>query len=165
MFCIAQGLALSNIQVASAAAAAAPATSDNTANVSATCQTPTTATLSFGNFNPLLGTALNSTTTIKIRCTNTTPITSIALSSGSGTVAARTMQMTGATSNKLNYQLYQDSTRFTVWGTTGTGLMTGVTGAGLNTDVTLTVYGQILANQQTAKPGSYSDSITVTVTY
>jgi spore coat protein U-like protein len=41
------------------------------------------------------------------------------------------------------------------------------TGAGVATANTLTVYGQLLDNatNQVAVPGSYSDTITVTVTY
>ena len=164
MFCIAQGLALGTIHTASAATTTSNAS--NSATVSSTCQSPSTATLSFGNYNPLLNTALDASTTINIRCTNTTSITSVALSAGSsGSVSQRKMQMTGATSNTLNYQLYKDSSLSTVWGTSGTALYTGLSGAGLNTDVAVTVYGRIPAGQQTAKPGDYSDTITVTVTY
>lgn len=152
----------------SAYAVTANGTSDNSASVAASCKTPTTATLSFGTYNPILNTALDSTTTINIRCTNNTPITSVALNGGTagGSISQRKMQLTGATTNKLNYQLYKDTNRSTVWGDGTTGsTYTGLTGAGLNTDVTITVYGRIPAGQQTAKPGSYSDSITVTVTY
>ncbi len=164
MFCVAHALVICGLNIAEAATATNSA--NNTATVNAACQTPTTATLSFGNYSPLANTTADSTTTINIKCTNTTSITSVALSSGSsGNVSARQMQMTGATSNKLNYQLYMDSARTQVWGTSGSNLYTGLTGAGLNTNVTLTVYGTILAGQQTAKPGSYSDTITVTFTY
>ena len=168
MFCIGQALVLGGFNSAMAAnttTITSPAAS-NSATVAASCSSPTTAELAFGNYNPLQNTTVDATTTIAIRCTNTTSITSVALSAGSSTnVSARQMQMKGATSNTLNYQLYQDFSRSTVWGTSGTALYTGLSGAGLDTDVSITVYGRIPAGQQTAKPGSYSDTITVTVTY
>ena len=143
-------------------------TMSNSATVTATCLTPTTATLAFPNYNPLLNTAVDATTSISVKCTSTTPITSVALNkgTGTGTVAARTMELTTDATKTINYALYTNSARTTLWGDATSGTSTlGGTGAGLNTDVTFTVYGRIPAGQTTAKPGTYSDTITVTVTY
>ena len=152
-------------------AASATATDTNTASVSATCQAPTVTTLAFVNYNPLLKTEISSTTTINIKCTYATPITSVALDAGSngGAVNARTMELAGDTTKKLYYGLYKDLAHTQMWGdgTNSTTMYTGAVGAGLNTNVSFVVYGVIYANAQNlaAKPGAYTDTITVTVTY
>jgi spore coat protein U-like protein len=70
--------------------------------------------------------------------------------------------------NTLQYNLYTAATFGTVFGdgTGGTATNAG-TGAGVATANTVTVYGQLLdsASNQAAVPGSYSDTITVTVSY
>jgi len=64
--------------------------------------------------------------------------------------------------NVLNYQLYSDSARSTIWGNTvGTDTVTG-SGTGLALDHT--VYGSIPA-AQVVPAGSYQDTITVTISY
>lgn len=162
-------LMVSGIDVAKAATATA--TDTNTASVSATCQAPTATALAFGNYNPLLNTEVGSTTTINIKCTNTTPITSVALDAGTngGAVNARTMELAGDSTKKLYYGLYKDLAHTQMWGdgTNSTTMYTGAQGAGLNTNVSFVVYGVIYANAQNlaAKPGAYTDTITVTVTY
>jgi spore coat protein U-like protein len=63
---------------------------------------------------------------------------------------------------KLNYGLFSDAAWTTNWGnTSGTNW---VTGTGNGAAQPLTVYGQIPAAQYVT-PGSYSDTITVSVTY
>jgi spore coat protein U-like protein len=62
----------------------------------------------------------------------------------------------------VNYTLYSDSGRTTVWGTTiGTNTV-AATGSGAAQSYT--VYGRIPA-QTTPAPGTYNDTVTVTVTY
>jgi len=102
------------------------------------------------------------TATLSIICTNTTPYT-VALDKGTttgGTVSARLM--TNGTTT-LAYDLYTTAAATTVWGdgTTGTSTESG-TGSGATQ--TLTVYGQIAAGLDPA-PGSYTDTVTATVTY
>jgi spore coat protein U-like protein len=72
--------------------------------------------------------------------------------------------MTGSTvANLLAYSLYQDSAHTVNWGNTpGTDTPAAATGTGM--PVASTVYGQI----SSGTPGAidtYSDTITVTVTY
>jgi spore coat protein U-like protein len=70
--------------------------------------------------------------------------------------------MTGSGGGTLNYALYRDTGRTNNWGSTiGTDTQTG-TGSGLIQ--TLTVYGQVAA-AQTPLAGTYSDTVTVTLTY
>jgi spore coat protein U-like protein len=93
-----------------------------------------------------------------------TPQTSynVGLSEGISPGATVSQRKMVSGSNALNYQLYQDSTRTKVWGTTiGTDTVAGV-GTGLDQD--LTVFGAVPA-QQSIPAGSYADTITVRVYY
>jgi spore coat protein U-like protein len=67
--------------------------------------------------------------------------------------------------NELVYNLYTSAARTTVWGdgSGATSTVSGV-GAGLLTASTHTVYGRIGVNQD-ANPGSYSSTVTVTLTF
>ena len=144
----------------SAIAQANPATT--TFGVSATvlkdCVVSATA-LAFGNYT---GAVNNNTSTVTVTCTKSTTYTvglSAGLASGA-TVTTRQMQ-NGA--NLLNYSLCSDSAACaTNWGNT---LATNwVAGTGSGAAQALTVYGQIPAAQYVT-PGSYADTITVSVTY
>ncbi len=141
---------------------AAPATATTSiavsATVQATCLVSATA-LSFGTYT---GVAADATSTITVTCTNTTPY-HVELNPGlatGATVTARKMQ--GPSGALLNYVLTQDSAHATNWGQTdGTD---DVAGTGNGSAQALTVYGQVAASQYVA-PGSYTDTITATVTY
>ncbi len=151
--------------------AAMAATITNTFTVSSTisdaCSTPSAGNLDFGTYNPLSGSNATATATITITCTSTTTITSVTLSAGgSGSINSRQMSKTGDATKKLNYQLYKDSGRTTVWGDGTNGATNNVTGnAGTGSAQTLTVYGTIAASQTSVVPGSYTDTITVTINY
>jgi spore coat protein U-like protein len=134
-----------------------------TTTVQSTCSATATA-LAFGAYTPGTG-ALTNASTITVKCTKTTPY-SVALNAGAnGTLAQRLM---ASGTNRLQYNLYSTTAYGTILGdgTGGTLLSTGV-GAGLATGNVLNVYGQLPDNatNQVAVPGSYSDTITVTVTY
>ena len=136
-----------------------------TASITATCTISASGALAFGAYDPLSVTANDNTNTLTIACTNTTPYT-VSLDAGTGagaTVAVR--KMTSTTPNAtLNYSLYQDASRTTLWGNTiGTNT---VAGTGNGTNQNLTVYGRIPASQ-TSPPSTsgYTDLITATVTY
>jgi spore coat protein U-like protein len=92
---------------------------------------------------------------------DTTPY-NIGLDAGTGTgatVAARKMT-NGA--NTITYSLYSDSGRTTVWGNTvGTNT---VSATGNGASQTYTVYGRV-PSQTTPAAATYTDTITVTVTY
>lgn len=97
------------------------------------------------------------TGTVEVSCGASASYT-ISLSAGFGTFASRVM--TGGAS-QLDYNLFTDSQRVTVWGD-GTAGSTTVSATG--TGASYTVYGLIPARQN-VPAGSYSDTITVTVTY
>src|ERR1044072_493525 len=84
--------------------------------ITATCTINSASTLNFGT-QGVLSANVDQTSTIQVTCTNTTPY-NIGLNAGTGagaTVATRKMTSGGAT---INYTLYSDSGRTTVWGNT-----------------------------------------------
>jgi spore coat protein U-like protein len=124
--------------------------------------------VAFGAYNPLPGAASDTTGSVTLSCNisaGSVSYTMALTTGGSGSYVPR--QMSSGASH-LNYNLYLDSARTTVWGdgTGGTQTLSGtspiVVPSYTQTD---NVYGRILANQQSTPPGSYSDTITVTVTY
>ena len=127
--------------------------------------------VTFGNYNVFSATPTDSTATVTLSCAvNLVSLTlgyTISLSpGGSGSYATRRMSDGAST---LNYQLYTSVLRTTVWGD-GTGGSSTVAGpltlsvlSGVSTSTT--IYGRVPAGQTSARPGAYSDTITVTITY
>ena len=130
------------------------------ATITATCTINSASTLNFGTLG-VLASNTDQTSTLQVTCTNTTPY-NIGLDVGTGsgaTVAVRKLTSGGAT---VNYTLYSDSGRSTLWGNTVS--TDTVAGTGNGTAQSFTVYGRI-PTQTTPAPGNYTDTITVTVTY
>jgi len=128
--------------------------------ITATCTINSASTLNFGT-QGVLATNVDQTSTLQVTCTNTTPY-NIGLDGGTGsgaTVAVGKLTSGGAT---VNYTLYSDTGRTTVWGNTVS--TDTVAGTGNGSGQSYTVYGRIPA-QTTPAPGNYADTITVTVTY
>lgn len=135
-----------------------------TATVTSACTVSGT-TLNFGaSIDPLAAaTPLDATSTLSVQCTNTTPYT-VSLNAGVNAGGASNFgsRLMKSGSNTLGYQLYLDAGRATVWGD-GTASSTSA-GTGTGSAQTLTIYGRLpsLAN---VVPGSYTDTVTVTVSY
>jgi spore coat protein U-like protein len=145
--------------VSSAFAATTTSTFQVRATITATCVILTSPDLDFGSLGVLTANA-DQSSTIQVQCTNTTPY-NIGLNAGTGSVSVATRKLSngGAT---INYSLYTDAARTTVWGNTiGTDTV-AATGDGASQSYL--VYGRI-PPQTTPAPGSYTDTITVTVTY
>jgi spore coat protein U-like protein len=141
---------------------AATATTSFTVSVTiaATCTINSASALNFGN-QGILSTNVDQTSTIQVTCTNSTPY-NIGLDAGTGTGATVTTRKLTSGGATVNYTLYSDTGRTTVWGNTvGTDT---VAATGNGTGQNYTVYGRIPV-QTTPAPGTYSDTITVTVTY
>lgn len=117
----------------------------------------TVVNVAFGNYDVFNTSDTDTTGTVKVTCDASTSYT-IAISAGSGTFASRVM-MNG--SFQLDYNLFTDPQRLTIWGD-GTGGTTTV--AATDSGATYTVYGLIPARQN-VQAGSYVDTLTVTVTY
>ncbi|RZS83814.1 spore coat protein U-like protein [Phyllobacterium myrsinacearum] len=129
--------------------------------IQASCTVVSTAPLTFAAVGVITANE-DASTTLSVQCTNTTPY-NIGLNAGLGigaTVASR--KMTGPAGALVNYTLYSDSNRTTVWGqTVNTDTVSAV---GTGAAQPYTVYGRV-PTQNTPAPGAYTDTITVTVTY
>ena len=126
-------------------------------SVSATCAV-SSGNLAFGTYSA--ASASTSTANLSINCSNTTPYT-IALSGGLNADASSRRLASGT--NYLPYLLYRDSGRTLLWGN-GTMFGSTVSGTGTGSAQTVPVYGRIAAGQY-VRPGAYSDTVVVTVTY
>ena len=134
------------------------ATMTNSATLAAYCSV-STGNLAFGAY---AGTAASSTTAaISVTCTKSTGYT-VLLDKGTtagGTTAVR--KLAGATGgDTLNYTISQDANHTTNWDDTGS----TETGTGNGASQTLTAYGNIPAGQFVT-PTTYTDTVTVTLTY
>lgn len=129
-----------------------------TTTVNANCLISTN-TLDFGNYS---GTQIDASTTLGINCTNGTPYT-VALNAGTGSGASFANRILTAGSSTMIYNLYTDTARTTIWGD-GTSATQLINNTGSGTNQTFTVYGR-LPGTQTPTNGTYTDTITVTVSY
>jgi spore coat protein U-like protein len=140
------------------------------ATVQTVCQMSASA-INFGTYIPGNGTTLTANSSISIQCTSGTVAPTLALNAGSsgGTMAQRLMLGPGGAT--LQYNLYTSSNYGTVFGdgTGGSSTEAVTTGtASFTTPVQVTVYGRFLdsaANRLSAKAGSYTDTVTATLTY
>lgn len=113
--------------------------------------------VSFGTFG-LIGNPIDSTGDLSVTCSLATSYT-VGLDGGqAGQPASRLLSSGSAT---IAYGLYKDSARSELWGDTGSDTQSGT---GTGSAQTYTIYGRI-PTQSTPAPGSYTDTIFVTVTY
>jgi spore coat protein U-like protein len=135
----------------------------------ASCTVSTTGA-DFGSYNVFSSLPNDTTANVRVSCTLLGVISlfvlySISLSAGgAGQYLPRSMTMG---SHQLNYNLYSDSARTTIWGDGSSGTVTVSDGylLGLGTTVNdYTVYGRVPALQNVYS-GYYSDSLVVTVDY
>ncbi|HYP69685.1 MAG TPA: spore coat U domain-containing protein, partial [Variovorax sp.] len=101
----------------------------------------------------------DSTSTITLNCP---PNTAWWMGLNNGLHASGTQRrMIGPTGDLVSYELYRDNARAQRWGSTqGTDTVSGSGGS----TASVTVYGRVPA-QTGVTPGTYSDTITVTLTY
>ena len=156
------GGSIAVIGMAAASVPAVASTATTTFNVTATVQATCLISANNLGFGTYSGSAIATTTTMSVTCTNGTTY-NVGLNAGTAagaTVTARAMTGPGAAT--LSYALYQDSGHSTNWGNTvGTDTKSGT---GNGSAQSMTVYGNLTANQYPT-PGSYSDTITATITY
>ncbi len=144
-----------------AAAGTVTDTFDVTLTIQAGCEVSAPDNLNFGTAT-FLDAILTGTVQFSVRCTSGTNGT-ISLNGGigsSGTVATRTMEF-GA--NSINYSLYMDAGYATIWGDGSSGTST-VPHTGNGSIANLTIHG-LVPIQTTPTAATYSDTITITVTY
>jgi spore coat protein U-like protein len=122
----------------------------------ATC-TISPQSVSFGSYDTLDSQQLDGVGNISVQCDVETSFT-IALSRGTGSYAAR--QMTSG-ADVLEYNLYVDPSRLTVWGDGSAGSTTVTKVASAAEEA---VYGRV-PPRQNIPAGAYTDTVVVTVTY
>jgi spore coat protein U-like protein len=132
------------------------------ATVAKNCSITTTA-VAFGSYDPIVTNAvapLDGTGTVVVTCTKGAG-TRIDLGLGANASGA-TRRMTGGT-DFLTYELYQNATRTTVW---GSGAVAGQTIAAAPSKAarTFTVYGRIAGAQDVAA-ASYNDTVVATINF
>ena len=133
-----------------------------TANVINDCIVTATS-INFGGSVGVLTSALSATGTITAKCTNSDSYT-IALNKGTTSGASLSdRQMSGSGSAVVHYQLYTNPGHSTIWGD-GTSPTSTSGGTGTGSNQNYTVYG-LVSPQTTPAPNTYSDTITVTVSY
>jgi spore coat protein U-like protein len=122
--------------------------------------------VNFGAYDVFVTTPLDSTGTVTVACDQSPPpdvVVSFGPSGTSGAFIPRQMR-SASSSDRLNYNLFVNAGRSTVWGDgaagTSTVFLKNVT---KNRPVVTTIYGRIPAGQDISV-GSYTDSITVTIT-
>ena len=143
----------------------------NSAYAAATCTAAATGPV-FGVYNPLNASPTLANGTVSVTCAwtgggSTTVNVVSSYSTGQSGIYSSRFMLSGV--NRLNYNLYYDAafTQIRGDGTGGsqTGGATLVVSKGTPTDsATSVIYGRIPAGQN-AVPGSYLDTITMTVTY
>lgn len=129
--------------------------------------TLSTTSLAFGRYVPSRNAPLDFTATISLSCSaqgqTAAPV--------EGTIALlgpSARSLTGG-QHRIRYQLFMDPARTIPWGdgsgNTSTKAISGMVGPTTPMRATFTVYGRVLARQSHAEVGSYSDRITVVLSY
>jgi spore coat protein U-like protein len=118
-------------------------------------------------FGAYAGAQIDSTSTITVTCTNGSAARILLdegpnKASGSTAAAPQRRMSDGATptAHYLTYQLYSDNAGGTVWDN-----VTGKTSTGSGIAQGLTVYGRLPGGQLGAPVGSYTDTITATISF
>ena len=115
-FGVLAALSASLAMVDQSQAATATSTFAVQVTIAATCTINSASTLNFGSVG-VLSANTDQTSTIQVQCTNTTPY-NIGLDAGTGTGATVATRKLTSGANTVNYSLYSDTGRTTVWGTT-----------------------------------------------
>ena len=123
--------------------------------------------INFGSVNVLSGTAVNTTGTATINCSGASASTSYVFCTNiaSGPDASGNQRRMASGSNDVNFDLYQNSSHTTEWGNYTNNYLGGgnqksfsSNSSGNISNKTITVYAVLDGSQQTAVPGSYSES-------
>jgi spore coat protein U-like protein len=128
-----------------------------TATVTSTCAVSANA-LNFGNYS---GAQIDTTTVVTVTCTNSTAWY-VNMNDGQQSGSGYVPQMVGPGGALLSYSKFRDTARTLYWGNTYN--YDGVGGTGTGLAQPLTAYARLFGGAY-VRPGAYSDTISVTVTY
>jgi spore coat protein U domain-containing protein, fimbrial subunit CupE1/2/3/6 len=133
------------------------------ATVSVNCAV-TAGTLAFGAYDPVVTNASSNrdaSGTFTVACTKNATGVTIDLGRGSNYSSGRRMAASG---NYLSYQMYSNSARTSVWGSTSGGSVVNMSAPTSMAAVTYTVHGRI-ASGQDVPAGSYTDTVVATINF
>jgi spore coat protein U-like protein len=105
---------------------------------------------------------------VSVTCTSGSPY-SIGMNNGANASASQRRMISGG--NFLNYNLYTDTARTAAWTTTTQtasctgGAGTCVLGTGTGSSQSVTIYGRVPSIGTAPPPGTYTDTVTMTITY
>lgn len=144
-----------------ASAATVTANLNVTASVIQACQV-TGGDLAFGPYDPLGAGALDQVGSFAVACTKGAVGVTIGLGLGANATGAQ-RRMTNAT-DFLNYEIYKEAARTSVWGDAGTALVNYTPTT--STPTAFQVFGRIPAGQTDVSVGAgYTDTVVITVTF
>jgi len=147
------------------AAGSSTGTLSVTASVAQNCLV-NSPTLAFGAYDPVvanLSTNDDQTATIVVTCTKGASGITLGFGSSANAPAGCTapQRCLVNTGHYLNYQLYSDSGRTSVWTTAIAETVSG----GVTTPTNVTIYGRIPSGQDASVGATYTDSVTATVNF
>jgi spore coat protein U-like protein len=128
------------------------------------CSVSAVGSIAFGTYSVFTATDTPGTGSFGVtNCNPNNTAYTAAASAGSGSYSARTMLLG---TNSLQYNLYADSARTIIWGdgSNGTAIIAGTGSNNGSVGTSSAIYGSIPA-QQDVPAGSYSDMITITITF
>lgn len=160
--CLNTKYACAALLVAMSSAPVLAATSTGTMAISAQVLSACSLSGSSIPFGTYASTEIDQTGTMSVMCTNGVPY-NVALDAGLGISATTSSRkMSDSLGGTLNYGLYRDAGHLNNWGNvTNTDTLTG---SGNGTTQVMTVYGKIPAGQ-TPSVGTYTDTVTITLSY
>jgi spore coat protein U-like protein len=133
------------------------------ADAAASCSWRSVVGVAFGAYDVFSASPLDSTGTLTYRCTGGAPLATIDLNRGSApTFNPRYMLQA---TEQLNYNLYLDTARTSIWGdaTSGTTHYTRVNPPN-GQNIAVTIYGRVPAGQDISA-GAYADTVVATITF
>lgn len=162
-------LLLSLCCLATAQAGTATATLTVQITITASC-TINASTLNFGAAVPgttLVASNVTGSTTVSVTCTNGSPF-SIGMDNGANASGVQRRMKNGT--NYLNYGLYLDAAYTQPWTTAATNSTCTTAnscylGTGNGSAQSINIYGQVPSTGIAPPTGTYSDSVTMTITY
>jgi spore coat protein U-like protein len=115
----------------------------------------------------LIATAVNGSSTVSVTCTNGSPY-SIAMDNGANASGSQRRMISGG--NFLNYNLYVDAAHTLPWSTaidstTCTTSGDCFLGTGNGSAQSINIYGVVPTTATAPPPGTYTDTVTMTITF